>query len=267
MAKTCGILSLAKRIRQHPRARRGASLPLVLLLFLICAMASSIVLAAGTASAGRAAGLVESDQVYYSVSSSARLFRDQLFTDSGKTQAHAITIALSKSGVTDAPELTILLDGTEINDGNKNNFSILEQAAFFALFGNKTGAENVTTYASANAFLDTAAFFSWDASNANSTWNTWLDTFDANYPNKSFGSFSLLCTNADNPFDLDVSVEVDAEGKLLFKFRESGGADDLLVLTCTGDYSTQEATMRDGSTEKAIKAITVTWTPADIGKA
>lgn len=256
MAKMSSIFLLAKRIRQHPRARRGASLPLVLLLFLVCAMASSIVLAAGTAAAGRAAGLEESDKAYYNVTSSARAFRDEL-----NAQPHAVTIALSKLGATDAPALTILLDGKEIGEDDQKNFSILEQAAFFALFGTITGAESVTSYAKANDFLSTDAYFNWNEGDANSDWNTWLDVYSAGFPGKAFDTFSL--TTAAGTMNLDVRAEVDTEGKLLFKFRASGKTDDLLVLTCTGDYSTQEAGMQNGA---AIKAVTVNWTPSDIGK-
>lgn len=272
MAKMSSIFLLAKRIRQHPRARRGASLPLVLLLFLVCAMASSIVLAAGTAAAGRAAGLEESDKAYYDVTSSARAFRDEL-----NAKPHTVTIALSKLGATDAPALTILLDGKEISEADQKNFSILEQAAFFALFGNfrnqpgvEEEAKKVSSYDSADAFLNTAAFFNWDASNAHSDWNTWLGNFDGCFPNKDFGTFGLSYkdTNDSNKnFDFDVCVRVDSEGNLVFKFREKGKTeekDNLLLLTCSGDYSTQEVVMQNGMT---VKAVTVNWTPADIGKA
>ena len=55
------------------RSNRGASLIFALLLFLVCTVIGSVVLAAGTASAGRMSKLGESDQRYYSVTSAAQL--------------------------------------------------------------------------------------------------------------------------------------------------------------------------------------------------
>ncbi len=51
-------------------------MPLALLLFLICALLSSVVLAASTAMSGRHSQLAETDQRYYSVVSAAQLLRE-----------------------------------------------------------------------------------------------------------------------------------------------------------------------------------------------
>lgn len=63
------------------KSQRGASLILALLLFLVCAVIGSIVLIAGTASAGRLSELTEADQRYYSVSSAAQVLAGA-FTES-----------------------------------------------------------------------------------------------------------------------------------------------------------------------------------------
>ncbi len=60
------------------RSRKGASITFALLAFLVCAVVSSVVLAAASASAGRASDLAAMDQRYYAVSSAAQLFRDTL---------------------------------------------------------------------------------------------------------------------------------------------------------------------------------------------
>ena len=65
------------RIKRKLQSQRGASITFALLLFLVCAVVGSVVLAAGSAAAGRMAGLPRSDQRYYSVSSAARLFEDK----------------------------------------------------------------------------------------------------------------------------------------------------------------------------------------------
>lgn len=66
------------RIMQKIQSQRGASLSMALMLFLICTVVSSIVLAAGTAVAGRLSQLREADASYYNVSSAARFVWDEL---------------------------------------------------------------------------------------------------------------------------------------------------------------------------------------------
>lgn len=60
------------------RSGRGASITYALLLFLVCAVIGSVVLAAGTAAAGRVSQLAKADGRYYAVTSAAKLFRDEL---------------------------------------------------------------------------------------------------------------------------------------------------------------------------------------------
>lgn len=58
--------------------RNGASLMLALLVFLICALCGLVVLAAGSAAAGRISGIKESSQNQYSLTSAAQVFQDEL---------------------------------------------------------------------------------------------------------------------------------------------------------------------------------------------
>jgi len=64
------------RLKKKLRSSKGASITFALLLFLVCAVIGSVVLAAGTASAGRFSKLAESDARYYSVTSAVNLLRD-----------------------------------------------------------------------------------------------------------------------------------------------------------------------------------------------
>lgn len=66
------------RIIKKLRSDKGASITFGLLLFLICAIISSVVLVAGTGAAGRMSGMSKTEQRYYSVSSTAKLITDQL---------------------------------------------------------------------------------------------------------------------------------------------------------------------------------------------
>ena len=60
------------------RSRTGASITFALLIFLVCAVLSSVMIAAATAAAGRMSGLAENDQRYYGVTSAAGLMKDML---------------------------------------------------------------------------------------------------------------------------------------------------------------------------------------------
>ena len=65
-------------IRAKLKDNTGASITYALLLFLVCAVVGSVVLAAGTAAAGRMSQAVENDQRYYAVTSAVRVLREQL---------------------------------------------------------------------------------------------------------------------------------------------------------------------------------------------
>ncbi len=70
--------SIVKKLRSES----GATLMLALLMFIMCAVAGSIILAAGTATAGRKANGAsgtqgKADQDYYTMSSAVRVVRDQ----------------------------------------------------------------------------------------------------------------------------------------------------------------------------------------------
>lgn len=67
-----------RAIKQKLSSQRGASLTFALLIFLVCAVVGSVVLAAGTAASGRMSKVAETDQRYYSVSSAAKLLIDSI---------------------------------------------------------------------------------------------------------------------------------------------------------------------------------------------
>ncbi len=66
------------RVEKKLKSERGASITFALLLFLVCAVVSSIVIVAATAASGRMSKLAEMDQRYYSVTSAVKLLEDTL---------------------------------------------------------------------------------------------------------------------------------------------------------------------------------------------
>lgn len=91
-----------KKIAYKLRSVRGASVTFALLLFLVCAVIGSVVLTAGSASAGTFSELTEMDSRYYSVTSAAGLLRDSL--DGARA---TVTV----STVTDITTTTVFTDG------------------------------------------------------------------------------------------------------------------------------------------------------------
>ena len=69
-------------IRRKLQSRTGASITFALLLFLVCAVISSVVIVAGTTAAGRMSQVAAMDQHYYAVTSAAELLKHEI---DGKT--------------------------------------------------------------------------------------------------------------------------------------------------------------------------------------
>lgn len=65
-------------LKRKLRSRTGASITFALLLFLICAVLSSVILAAATSASGRMSQMAETDQRYYAVTSASELLKDML---------------------------------------------------------------------------------------------------------------------------------------------------------------------------------------------
>ena len=65
-------------IMKKLKSENGASISFALLLFLVCATAGAVVLAAGTAAAGRLSQMVNMDKRYYSASSAASLLANEI---------------------------------------------------------------------------------------------------------------------------------------------------------------------------------------------
>ena len=84
---------MKKPISKKLRSKRGASITFALLLFLVCAVIGSVVLAAGTAASGRLSKLTEMDSRYYSVNSAAELLAETL-------DGQEVTIVREKETVT-----------------------------------------------------------------------------------------------------------------------------------------------------------------------
>ena len=67
-------------VKRKLQSQRGASISFALLLFLVCAVISSVVIVSATTSAGRMSQTAEMDQRYYAVTSAAKFLQDMVET-------------------------------------------------------------------------------------------------------------------------------------------------------------------------------------------
>jgi len=61
-----------RKMKQKLRSRRGASITFALLIFLVCAIISSVVIVAASTAGGRLSGMRETDQRYFAATEAAR---------------------------------------------------------------------------------------------------------------------------------------------------------------------------------------------------
>lgn len=136
-----------KRVKFHSlikakiKSQKGASITFALLLFLVCAVISSVVIVAGTAAGGRLKNIPESDQRYYAVTSASELLKNAI---DGKTvvavkaRKEVIKHKYNSNGVENTPissspdvaydPTEYYTDLSEIEDSTKNkqsNYSML----------------------------------------------------------------------------------------------------------------------------------------------
>ena len=118
-------MKIRARISAKLKDRSGASITYALLLFLVCAVVSSVVLAAGTAASGRMSKAVETDQRYYAVTSAAGYLRKMI---EGKS------VKVVKKNVSTAGSTETVPDGNpQMNDAvyNEGSLDLLTEAAAY----------------------------------------------------------------------------------------------------------------------------------------
>lgn len=123
---------MAKCVRRRLQSERGASLFMALMLFLVCMVVSSVVLAAATTFMGVNVTRGKSDQRYYSVSSAVKLFSSWMGEDR-RVEVSALqkrTKGDDDSGTVEPLEMPTLSGqkGEAFND-------VLLEATLFGLYG------------------------------------------------------------------------------------------------------------------------------------
>ena len=285
-----------RSIFDNKRAQRGVSMPLALLLFLICALLASVVLSASSAASGRHNPvtvngethnqLAVSDQAYYSVASAAGIFQEEYSNtpvtivceqDKRVTTTSTINGSSTTTG-TPTEETTgfvVRVDGQKVFDGmSAGDLST-------------SGLSLVELSAVKLAFAGTSV-------NPSKAWTDDLPVIE-NFVN--VGDFDVACSvNAPSSgTSIDTAkaaaaLAVKVQGKLLddgrlqLRFDSNGpgqtnaasysltlylDADaDIDVQTEEGatEVTTTGTTRTETKTVKTLRTVTVTWTASELVK-
>ncbi len=274
-------------LRKKLKSNHGASLSMALLLFLVCCVIGSVVLAAGTASAGRVSQMTEMDRRYYSVTSAAGLFRDLL-----NGQSYSVIRTETKT-LTETETVTLNNEGTVTAGPTKHSE---EETAYTYAFTYKNSTGTETSFTPGSSFLadvilryvygepmdDYGTEDAWGAApgGAGGAWN-----------------FTTEVSNSADALDVTVRAQLRPDGSLLLTFSntEEGGDPYTITLTMnaavndnsaapesaqTYTRDTTSTEIRDGSnqvtgnrvttttvtTTTRTKTTTLVWTSGALGK-
>ncbi|MBE6998536.1 MAG: hypothetical protein E7427_10275 [Ruminococcaceae bacterium] len=247
-------------IRNKLKSNTGASLSMALFLFLICTVASAVILTAATVAAGRAAAVDEMDARYYAVSSAAELLAKEL---SGKT----VTITRVKT------ETSIVTTNWNA-DGAYQGSSREDKAATV-----ETTPDSPADFLTAEAFRLMFGSFA--------EYNTEPAMTYSFSDGKGHDALPLSLTHDGAPTgaDLDLSgskttVTLKADGTMELSLEKDGYQ---LLMTMTPEINEKTGTARESSTEatvnddnssvevtttitKTTKTSTIRWTVDSIRK-
>lgn len=223
-------------IHHKLRSRRGASLSIALLLFLVCLAVASVVLAAGTAASGRLSELREADQRYYSVTSAAELVRDLVSSEPVVFEQKKL-ITTTESTNDDGEVTTHTSVSVQTLDWNTS--VLLKKATLKLVFGN---------------YLESVV----------NTEEAWLLS-GADPTEEELETFTITPSNS-NALPVNVRAVIK-NGDLVFYFSNQTDASDgkvfYLKMTCTPGVpypSAAEVDPSDTSADTVLKrSVTVTW--------
>ena len=137
-------------IKKKLRSQRGASLTFALLIFLVCAVLSSVIIVAATTAVGRMSRLAERDQKYYAVTSAAELMKDLLKEPVSivkRTETTTVTETTSQKVV---KETKVIVPREVINEAGETvieNAEVIEtETTFPDSVVNETSSSKTTEY-------------------------------------------------------------------------------------------------------------------------
>ena len=146
-----------RNVRRKLGSQAGASITFALLLFLVCAVISSVVIVAATAAGGRLSKLAEMDQRYYAVTSAAELLKHEIdgktmiVTQSRDAEGNPVYTARYKDADADAEDIladasTRLVSGSTEAQTFALTATGIADAALDCTIAETVGADRLLTF-------------------------------------------------------------------------------------------------------------------------
>ena len=245
-------------ITHKVRSQRGASLSMALMLMLVCTTVAAIVLAAGTAAAGRLYQVKDTTKTYYNVTSAAKLLSDQM------QDGVEVRVVRKCSSATRGDSKWVANDGAEwsitINDkplGSGTTLTLFERLTCDLIFSGSSGY-------STKGSLNERPVVSSDAVKSTVSFNSYKPMpLDIDYVEFEYSQFDLKPSGsiADKLSTTHITVKRNEDETFYFTVTDSAASDvdapsvytvvAAVSLPTTGDFS-------DGDTELTW-VTTATW--------
>lgn len=251
---------MKKAVLQKLKSEYGATLSMALMLFMICAVAGAIILAAATVASGRFSQLTESDARYYTVISSAELLAQELAetpveiaqTRTVKKDSHGNILSADtyETTINGVPEPTRAMDAIV-------DRSFLTARAMYLLFGTgiqcNTEAAYKCSMLNGNAEESSEKFQIHHSGEYSDTDVTW--TFEM----AKDGMLNIRLHNTKDSEDHPYTIVLTLRAVIDEQITESGGeTPDSIQTGLTEDHSIY--------TTKETKTSIVTWKFGSIQK-
>lgn len=196
------------RIRKKLASERGASITFALLLFLVCAVLSSVIIVAATAASGRLSRLADMDRRYYNVTSAAGLLKDVL---DGKS----ITVEHTKTTQT-----TRTANNPSMSGAVAGEPQTVSDITTYTLEG---GAAPIVIDAAVQAEGDPAELSDYGSFIMTRIAHQYAETSDEGEAGKTFpltGNYTLEAGEDEN-LTCDVYTTMNADGTVVFEVRNN----------------------------------------------
>ena len=268
------------KLNSKLRSQTGASITIALLLFLVCAVIGSVVLAAGTTAGGRFSELSEMDQRYYSVTSAAELLGKEL-------DGQKVTIVRTRKNTKTETTPYIIDTTSDVNTVTAGNKGTIDKYDFSTIAFENTDTTN-TSFSRVSTDIDgSSTDFKGDSSSPNPETEKSLLTacalsllFGGNPCNtnvamsytmgNSLSQTDFTLTHGNGKEDLKISgkYELKNDGTLIFTFWNDNDSDPYTMrLTMNAAVKESEETSSSSNSVKdetdpsvAFKEIVTTTT-------
>jgi hypothetical protein len=237
-------------VKRKFRSQHGASLSMALMLFLVCTTVASIVLAAGSAAAGRISQIKQMEKSYCNVTSAAELFWDELNRNHSGAEVHIVR-ACNKLNDSLVPSADTGYSFTV--DGEANPTTLFQKIACDLVFGTSTTLTG-NTYPSYGSVVKSSL------QGENGTLGPILLSQVPSPPKMPYGSLAVKSSDA-RLADVSVGVVREEDGDLTFTFDDDGNQSFHATLTAklgVNDLEPRVTRELDGTYTAEYETV-ITW--------